>query len=77
VEHLQTRWSICKLGEALVQGGAFPHYDRHMLIQHIKDRFGNYIGSNVLCEIFIKANVCKKNNKWKSSEANTWSMIGQ
>jgi hypothetical protein len=48
-----------------------------MLIQHIKDRFGNYIGSNVLCEIFIKANVCKKNNKWKSSEANTWSMIGQ
>jgi hypothetical protein len=48
-----------------------------MLIQHIKDRFGNYIASNLLCEIFIKATICKKNNKWKSSEANTWSMIGQ
>jgi hypothetical protein len=45
-------------------------------IQHIKDRFGNYIGRNVLCEISIKATICKKNSKWKGSEANTWSRIG-
>jgi hypothetical protein len=45
-------------------------------IQHIKDRFGNHIGSNGLCEIFIKTIVYKKDNKWKGSEANTWSKIG-
>ncbi len=44
-------------------------------IQHIKDRFGNYIKNNVLCEIFIKTIVYKKNNKCKSSEVNTWSKI--
>jgi hypothetical protein len=45
-------------------------------IQHIKDKFGNYIGNNVLCEISIKAIVYKKDNKWKGSETNTWSKIG-
>jgi hypothetical protein len=44
-------------------------------IQHIKDRFGNYIGSNVLCENYIKTIIYRKSSKCKSSEINTWSMI--
>ncbi len=70
------------------KGGAFANQAKHQFkvehfhtmidicwIQHIRNRFGNYVGSNVKCEIFIKA-IGYKKNKWKGSETNIWSRIG-